>query len=670
MYEKILIANRGEIACRIARTLRRMGISVATVHSTADANALHVREIGESILIGEGPARESYLDVEAILRAAQACRADAIHPGFGFLSENPLLARRCADLGIEFIGPDAQALELFGDKAAAKTLAKRLGVPTADGSSQATDDVDQVMVAVGQSSLPCVVKAVQGGGGKGMRVIRSLDTARGAVEAAIREGRSSFGDGRVIVERYLERPRHIEVQILGDGRGNVVHLYDRECSLQRRHQKVIEEAPVCSIPDAVRQRLWAHSVELCQAMRYRGLGTVEFAVTPDAAVFLEVNPRLQVEHPVTESVLGLDLVELQVRTLAEGRLPMPPEQVPVPRGHAVQARLYAEDPRRGFLPSTGRIEAFRVGPGVRADIGVVAGCDISPHYDPMIAKLIAHDDARDKALLRLREALAQTVVLGVVSNRSFLLELLDTAQARNNDVDTETIDRWIAASGAMDEGRQVRHVAALMAIWRRETSRGNGPDGAWSDPSLTGWRLSRGRASRPSVDEIGLRHVVSTPSGRHRVGFGATTGNGAWPVRVDDEIVTVTMGPVLADGSCLVELDGSTLRLTAACRPQHAWATMGDEQITLDIAPLHSARKDAHGDGVGAVLAPMMGMVIAIHVDKGQRVKPGDPLATIESMKMEMPIVAAAEGEVGWIGCSVGGKVERNQELFRIADAS
>ncbi|MCC2673610.1 MAG: Carbamoyl-phosphate synthase chain ATP-binding protein, partial [Ramlibacter sp.] len=350
MFHKILIANRGEIACRIARTVRRMGLQAATIHSSADAAGLHVRDIGESVLVGDAPARSSYLDIAAVVAAARRVGADAVHPGFGFLSENPAFAQACRDAGIAFIGPSPEVLALFGDKAAAKELARQLDIPTAGGMAEPSEDVDALLAAVRELPLPCVLKAAAGGGGKGMRVVREAGEARAAIESAIREGRSAFGDGRLIVERYLSAPRHVEVQILGDGAGGVIHLHDRECTLQRRFQKVVEEAPVTSIPDAQRESLWTHALALGRATRYLGLGTVEFAVTADGAVFLEVNPRLQVEHPVTETVTGLDLVALQIETVATGRLPLAQAEVPRPRGVAVQARLYAEDPSQGFLP--------------------------------------------------------------------------------------------------------------------------------------------------------------------------------------------------------------------------------------------------------------------------------------------------------------------------------
>lgn len=666
MYKKILIANRGEVACRIARTLRRMGILSATVHSTDDAQALHVKEIGESVWIGDGPARESYLNIEAVLKAAQLTGADAIHPGFGFLSENPLLAKRCAELGIAFIGPTQETLELFGDKAASKSLAQSLDIPIAAGMLEASEDIAHIIRCLQDIPMPCIVKAVAGGGGKGIRVIDDIADAQSAIETAIREGRSSFGDGRVIIERYLSQPRHIEVQILGDGSGNVVHFYDRECSLQRRHQKVLEEAPVCSIPDAMRQQLWQHAVALGKKVRYRGLGTVEFAVTQDAAVFLEVNPRLQVEHPVTESILGLDLIELQIQTVFDGAQLPSQDEVPAPTGHAVQARLYAEDPEQGFLPSTGCVEIFRVGDGVRVDKGVVSGSIISPHYDPMIAKLIAHDGSRKLALQRLRAALAATTVLGVTSNRAFLLNLLDTPQVGDNDVNTESIDQWLAAK--QETKKSIQQVAGLLAVWRHTMRQAESGAGVWQDTGLTGWRLHRKQDNHPTPDQIAHRYTVTALQQSWRVGFGVTTQDGAWPVRLDDEILMVRIDNMQNDGNCLLTCGDSTLQMTALCHADQAWANTEDTQLALDIVPLYSAEAAASQGQAGSVLAPIMGTLIAIHVEPKQQVAVGERLATLESMKMEMHIVATAAGYIDRIGCRTGDKVERHQELFCITE--
>lgn len=669
MYRKILIANRGEIACRIARTLRQMDIAAATVHSTADAQSLHVQEIGESVWIGDAPARQSYLNIEAVIAAAQRVGADAVHPGFGFLSENADFARRCAEAGLTFIGPSPEVLTLFGDKAQAKQLAQRLGIVTAGGLDEPSDDVGTLLRALSPLPRPCILKAVAGGGGKGMRVLREGDDARAAIEAAIREGRSAFGDGRLIAERYLGGPRHIEVQILGDGRGQVMHLWDRECSLQRRFQKVVEEAPATSISQALRERLQAQAVALGQAVNYLGLGTVEFAVSGEEAVFLEVNPRLQVEHTVTESVTGLDLVALQIRTVHDGYLPLSEAERPEPRGVAVQVRLYAEDAAQGFLPATGRVDVFDVARDVRVDAGVTAGSVISPHYDPMIAKLIAHGQTREAALQVMRGALAQTSVLGVTSNREFLQALLTDPRVRANEVNTEFIDTWLANHQAQPV--LPAEVAALLAVWlvqgRRpmtDPGRSHGDAlGAWQDAGLTGWRLRR-------ADTLpAITWQASGTAGAWRVGFGGVM-NDAQQVRVDDQMFQVVVPEIDGRDSSSpwlsVNVDGRAVRLRASVREAHISADLGARSLALDLQALRS-RSMGGGDGTrDKMRAPMMGLIIAVHVKEGDMVQAGQRLATMESMKMEMTISAPVTGRVSWVGCADKDKVERHQDLFRI----
>jgi len=656
MFRKILIANRGEIACRIARTLRRMGIAAATIHSTADADALHVREVGESVLVGAGPARESYLDIEAVIAAGKKVAADAVHPGFGFLSENAQFATRCAREGIAFIGPSPEVLALFGDKAQAKKLARSLDIPTAGGLDEATDDVEALLRAVSALPLPYILKAVAGGGGKGMRVIREGSDVRAAIEGAIREGRSSFGDGRLIAERYLTRPRHVEVQILGDGQGNVLHLFDRECSLQRRYQKVVEEAPATSIAQPLRERIWAHALALGRASRYLGLGTVEFAVTGDEAVFLEVNPRLQVEHPVTEAVTGLDLVQLQVETVAHRALPFAQADMPSPRGVAMQARLYAEDARRGFVPSTGRIEVFETPSNVRVDAGVAAGSEITPFYDPMIAKLIAHADSRGEALMHLRSALGATTVLGVTSNRGFLISLLSDASVQRNDISTEFIDQWLASQGEPVESPP--HLAALLAVWlaHQRAQSATRMQGAWGDARLSGWRMRRGATAEPPA----LTHRATSAGSLWRVGFGSR--GGALVVRVEDCVYEVAS----AGASDTVTVDGVSLRLRSACAGSQVHAQWGTNDLSVQVEPLYAANGGSSAAAHGVVRSPMMGIVVAVNAASGQQVSAGDRLATLESMKMEMAITAPVGGTVAWVGCEAQGKVERHQDLFRI----
>lgn len=654
MFGKVLIANRGEIAIRIARTLRRMGVACATVHSDADAQALHVRAVGESVRLGGAPARESYLDIDAVIRAARQVGADAVHPGFGFLSENAAFARACEQAGIAFVGPSPQALELFGDKAAAKRLARSLDIPTAGGLEQPTEDVQALLAATAGLPLPFILKAAAGGGGKGMRVVRERAEARAAIEAALREGRSAFGDGRLIAERYLREARHVEVQVLGDGAGGVLHLYDRECSLQRRHQKVVEEAPVLSLPQAQRETLWRHALAIAREARYLGLGTVEFAATPDGAVFLEVNPRLQVEHPVTEAVLGLDLVQLQLEAVAQRRLPLAQAQVPAPQGVAAQARLYAEDPQQGFLPATGTVRAFAAPAGLRVDAGIEAGSEVTPHYDPMLAKLIAHGATRAEAIDRLRDGLAATTLLGVQSNRGFLLELLAEPRVRSNAISTEFIDPWLAArpAGPTDP----RHVAALAALWLLERRRAQaaGAAGAWADAALTGWQLRRaGEAA------ITPTHRVRSAHAEWCVGFGAD--GAALAVRVDEQVFAVASGA--ADQ---VAVDGVTWPVVAACEAGSAHARIAGRELALEVEPLHQPQRGATAAAQGVVRAPMMGIVTGVEAQQGQRVTAGDRLATLESMKMEMAIAAPVAGMLAWVGCEAGAKVERHQDLFRI----
>jgi acetyl/propionyl-CoA carboxylase alpha subunit len=654
---KILIANRGEIACRIARTVRRMGLAVATVHSSADADALHVREIGESVLVGDAPARASYLDIAAVIAAAQRVGADAVHPGFGFLSENPAFARGCAEAGLTFIGPSPEVLALFGDKAAAKRLARQLDIPTAGGLAEPSEDVAALMAALADLPLPFILKAAAGGGGKGMRVVRERDALRESIEAAIREGRSAFGDGRLIAERYLAGPRHIEVQILGDGAGNVVHLFDRECTLQRRFQKVVEEAPVTSLPQPLREQLWAHAVALGRATQYLGLGTVEFAVTDDGPVFLEVNPRLQVEHPVTEAVTGLDLVQLQIETVARRQLPFAQADVPPARGVAVQARLYAEDPAHGFLPCTGRVTAFEPPADIRTDAGVAAGCEVTPHYDPMVAKLIAHGDSRVDALHRLRHALAATTLLGVTSNRGFLLELLAQPAVQDNAVTTEFIDQWLARAPQRHD--RPERIAAALALWLAHQRAAHGPGGAWQDAALTGWRLQRGTIA-PT-----LTHAAASAEGNFRFGFGPSA-DGAFTVRVDDASFAVRAPEAFSPQWQTVAVDGATLRLRADVGAVHVRCAFADADLALDVRPLHAANGGSAAAQHGVVRAPMMGVVVAVNVQSGQAVAAGDRLGTLESMKMELAIAAPVAGRVAWVGCAPQGKVERHQELFRI----
>ena len=529
MFRKILVANRGEIACRIARTCRKLGIQVATVHSAADRAALHVRDIGESVAIGAAPASESYLVIDRIVEAALRVGADAVHPGYGFLAENGDFAEALAKKGIAFIGPSPDVLRQFGNKASAKQIAKLAGVPVVPGTDRPSASIEEIERAVAGMQLPVLLKAAAGGGGKGMRVVTSAATAPADIQAAMREGKSSFGDPSLIVEQFLPDARHIEVQILGDGKGNVVHLFDRECSLQRRHQKVIEEAPVLSLDPALRESILAHAVRLGARVRYAGLGTVEFIVKDGNAFFLEVNPRIQVEHPVTESVTGLDLVELQIRAVADGVLPLEQTDVTV-SGVAIEARLYAEDADNGFLPSTGTIENLRLTDMVRVDAGISAGMAITPYYDPMIAKLIATAATRTEAYARLDAALLDCTVSGVTTNLTFLRRIVSDSSVRANEVHTGTIDAMVASDVQEHFGLDA-HIAAGLWLWSRRSERiWGGPEG------LTGWRLGSGTPEPASAPAIHL----SAPGRSHDVTFGYAGRPDALLVSIENRTATLT----------------------------------------------------------------------------------------------------------------------------------
>jgi 3-methylcrotonyl-CoA carboxylase alpha subunit len=496
---KVLIANRGEIACRIARTCRRLGLKVATVHSSVDRHARHVREIGESVELGGAAPSDSYLRIDAIVAAALRVGADAVHPGFGFVSENPDFVRALDAARLIFIGPTAETMERLGGKAQAKREAARLGVPVIAGSEGGMNAAAEVVNAVRGMPLPVLLKAVAGGGGRGMAVVDTLDGLDARVESAMREAEKAFGNGELIVERYLPRVRHIEVQVAGDGQGHAIHLFERECTLQRRHQKVIEEAPSAGLPPALRERLLADAVKLAAGVNYRGLGTVEFVVAGDEHHFLEVNPRLQVEHPVTEEVTGLDLVELQLRIADTSRLPLAQADVRC-EGHAFEARLCAEDAEAGFLPTTGRLDRIDFSrAAVRIESGVESGDEISPYYDSMIAKLVSRGPNREAARRALAAGLRDSTVIGLTTNLQFLHELLHWPQTIAATFHTRLIDESFAADAAAARPAPVvpaEHVAAAALQWLAAQRAATPELGCWSQAQgFTGWRLANGGAA-------------------------------------------------------------------------------------------------------------------------------------------------------------------------------
>ncbi|WP_022893463.1 acetyl/propionyl/methylcrotonyl-CoA carboxylase subunit alpha [Agromyces subbeticus] len=653
-FDRVLVANRGEIAVRVIRTLRRLGIRSIAVYSDADADAPHVRLADEAVRIGPAPATESYLDPERIIAAALETGAEAVHPGYGFLSEHAGFARACRDAGLVFVGPGIEALEVMGDKIRAKHHVERSGVPTVPGVADPTLDDAALLEAAGAVGFPVLVKPSAGGGGKGMQIARDAAELEAALPAARRIALAAFGDDTLLIERLIERPRHIEVQVLADAHGTVVHLGERECSLQRRHQKVIEESPSPLLDAATRARIGQAACDAARSVDYLGAGTVEFLVSdvaPDEFFFIEMNTRLQVEHPVTELVTGVDLVEQQLRIAAGEPLALTQEQIEL-RGHAIEARVYAETPHRGFLPSTGEVLAWRapVGEGVRVDAGIDEGLEITAHYDPMIAKVIAFGTDRAQALERLDRALADTVVLGVDTNIAFLRRLLADPAVRSGDLDTGLIDRMpevdhVELPPALLDAAARAFVSEQTIGRRSSTSAASTAAGPSTWQSATGWRPGAVRRSAvllaPRDHPLDVRPVVTPPDDVVSVGADADADAGDTVVRVG------------ADGAVWVHHDGASAALIRIDRRTHA------EQRRAAAE---------RGGGLAAdpeLRAPMPGTVTAVFAVDGDAVEAGDAIVAIEAMKMEHRVVAAVDGTVR-LSVAVGDLVARDQAVARI----
>ncbi|TCT12744.1 3-methylcrotonyl-CoA carboxylase alpha subunit [Tepidamorphus gemmatus] len=651
MIRTLLIANRGEIACRIIRTARRLGIETVAVYSAADARALHVELADRAVAIGPAPASDSYLRGEAIIAAARDSGADAIHPGYGFLSENAAFAEACLAAGLVFVGPPASAIRAMGLKDEAKALMQKAKVPVVPGFHGHRQEPDFLREKAYEIGYPVLIKAVAGGGGKGMRrVDRALDFDD-ALAGAKREAKAAFGDDRVLIEKYVTKPRHVEIQIFGDCHGNVVHLYERDCSLQRRHQKVIEEAPAPGITAGLRARMGEAAVTAALAVGYQGAGTVEFIVDGSRPLaddtpfyFMEMNTRLQVEHPVTEEITGLDLVEWQIRVASGEPLPMTQHEIPLD-GHAVEARLYAEDPQHGFLPSTGTLHALELagGEGVRIDTGVREGDTVTPFYDPMIAKVIAHGATRDEALDRLSAALAASIVAGPKSNIGFLRRLADDRDFRAGRFDTGMIDRKLdqliaAAPGA----RQAAIALGTIRLVEREVERIERDRLLRSDERYSPWSVCDGF-------QLGTVRAVSTPILVDGVpeSVDLEWADGEPAVRMTDPAPDGEFEVDLVDfedGVCVLA-DG--IQTTVCFRDPFA--------LDLDT-----------GDGDAVIRAPMHGKVISVHVAAGDRVEKGAKLAVIEAMKMEHTLVAGRDGTVTEVSTAAGEQVGEGQKLITI----
>jgi 3-methylcrotonyl-CoA carboxylase alpha subunit len=648
MLKRVLIANRGEIACRIIRTARRMGIATVAVYSDADRHALHVSQADTAMHIGASPALDSYLRIDKVLAAARETGADAIHPGYGFLAENADFADACAKAGIKFIGPSGDAMRKLGGKAAAKIIARAAGVPVVPGYDGDVQDVRTLQREAGRIGYPVMIKAVAGGGGRGMRLVEKADDFAAALESAQREAQSSFGDARVLVEKLVVHPRHIEVQVFGDRHGNVVHLFERDCSLQRRNQKVIEEAPAPGMSEALRKAMTDAAVRLGKAVGYEGAGTVEFLVEggelkADAPWhFIEMNTRLQVEHPVTEEITGLDLVEWQFRIAAGEKLPKSQDQITM-HGHAIEARLCAEDPSKGFMPSIGRIVAFEDGAldGVRLESGVRAGDEISPFYDSMIAKLIGTGRDRSAALRAVAGGLLSLVVAGPRTNARFLRNLLIRPDVEAARMDTGLIARDLAVltEATVHADAVSRGVASLL-----HTGQSSKPAGE-SDPWDRGDAFELGGARRltfPVVIADVERHVSAV-----------------W--ERGEETIELPLWDELerrpAPGTIPVCVDGPGRVLVI------------DDLLQVEIRrPAYDAASDDNGHAGDSIRAPINGKVVKVFVSEGQAVAKGERIAVVEAMKMEHVLHAARDGAIGKLAVKEGQQVNQGALIASLAE--
>ncbi|HEY1519984.1 MAG TPA: biotin carboxylase N-terminal domain-containing protein [Solirubrobacteraceae bacterium] len=660
MFSSVLVANRGEIAVRVIRTLNALAIRSIAVYSDADAGAPHVELADEAVRIGPAASAESYLSIERILGAAKEAAAEAIHPGYGFLSESPAFARACADAGVVFVGPPPEATELLGDKVRAKLAAQEAGVPILPGLQRpGLTDEEILRFAEDRDRLPLMVKAAAGGGGRGMRIVRELARLPEALAAARREALAGFGDDGLLVERYVERARHIEVQLLADAHGTVLHLGERECSLQRRHQKVLEESPSPAVGSELRRRLGTAAVDIARRAGYVGAGTAEFLVPfddPDAFAFLEVNARLQVEHPVTESVTDLDLVEQQLRIAAGEPLAFAQEDVSL-TGHSVEVRVCAEDPGVGFLPATGRVVGYREprGPGVRVDSGIRLGSEISGSYDSLLLKVIGSGHDREEALERVQRALKDLLLLGVKTNAGFLARLLAAPEVRSGELDTGLLERGIIEPLAPPREAREAAVAAAAIETLALVDRGAGGD-PWD--ALAGWRMTGDAGVVWDLEPAGggeqiSVHVLGSPD-QARVRLGTTE---------------LAMTASVAGGARVrVELDGHARLWDHAVLGADRWIAAGADAFAFSLAELVVEGSSAQADG--ALEAPMPGAVLAVRVKAGDAVTEGDVLVVVESMKMELTIVAPWDAIVRDVRVAEGDQVAQGQSLVELEGAA
>jgi 3-methylcrotonyl-CoA carboxylase alpha subunit len=660
LFSKILIANRGEIACRVIRSARRLGIATVAVYSDADRGAMHVELADEAWPIGPPPAQESYLNIGAILDVVRNSGAEAVHPGYGFLSENAEFAEACGSAGVTFIGPPASAIRAMGSKSAARALMQGSGVPLVPGYHGEDQDPARLVDEAERIGFPVLIKAAAGGGGRGMRLVTGAEEFAAALAAAKREAVGAFGDDRMLIEKYLSRPRHIEIQIFADIHGNTIYLFERECSIQRRYQKVLEEAPAPGLDAKRRSVMGKTAVAAARAVGYVGAGTVEFIADAKSFYFIEMNARLQVEHPVTEMVTGLDLVEWQLRVAVGEALPVDQRDLRL-RGHAIEARLYAEDPERGFLPQTGTLHELRFPPAdvARVDTGVRRGDRLTPFYDPMIAKIIVWGEDRPAALNSLRRALAETAVLGIVTNLGLLVRISAHPEFAAAAVDTGFIERHrdvllpghrpapAMALAAAAVARLLAHASAATTA----AARFDDPNSPWARSD--GWRLNgQGHQELVFRDGVAERTVIAR----------AQAGN--WLLELGEEAIRA-IGERRPDGTLSVVLDGVRGRATVLDHgSETAVFLAGENWQLIEIDPL--AAHEGDDPGAGRLTAPMPGRVTQLLVGAGDAVRRGEPLMIIEAMKMEHTVAAPVDGIVDAVRFSVGDLVEEGAELIAL----
>ncbi len=667
MFSKILVANRGEIACRVIRTARRMGVATVAVYSDADSDALHVSMADEAVHIGPSPPRESYLRGDRIIDACRMTGAEAIHPGYGFLSENSEFAELCKENGIVFVGPPAAAIEAMGSKSAAKSIMEKAGVPLVPGYHEAEQSPKRLARAADEIGYPVLLKAVAGGGGKGMRMVRNATDFEDALAAAQREASSSFGNDDMLVEKYLEQPRHVEFQVFCDRHGEGVYLFERDCSVQRRHQKIIEEAPAPDMTPELRQQMGQAAVTAARAIDYEGAGTVEFLLDRDGSFyFMEMNTRLQVEHPVTEMITGQDLVEWQLRVAAGDALPLKQAALQI-RGHAFEARVYAEDPDNDFLPATGvlsYLEPPRESEHVRVDTGVLQGDEVSVYYDPMIAKLVVWDENRERALSRLARALSQYRVSGLSTNISFLYNLATSRPFREADLDTHFIERHHEAlfHASEDDRIQDLPLASLYLLLRMEqaTRARAGDRDPWSPwNASTAWRLNEAAIHSGAIVLNGTEYevpVVEIGSGENR------------RFRITAVGKSVMASGHLDGNELYADIDGHRQRVTVV--PNEGRFTLFSQSGSMQFSLAQpDYGEDDSGSVAGVFTAPMNGVVVKLLVEPGSRVGKDQPLLIMEAMKMEHTIRAPREGEVTEIYFAAGDQVIGGEELLNFIPA-